>query len=62
MLLASCATRSVVVINTAEDVVRIDRPVKARVSVTRDGVTWESAGTMTLPAGWLAGPGPEEGK
>lgn len=60
LLISSCATRSVTVVDTAADVVRIDKPVKAKVSVKR-GAVWSEAGTMMLPAGWYAGPGPEGG-
>jgi hypothetical protein len=52
----SCATRAVV-IDTASDVVRLDKPARASVSTMRDG-KWTHAGKITLPAGWLAGPGP----
>lgn len=58
-LLAGCATRSVTVVNTTDDIVRLDAPVKARVSTTSDGRVWKSAGTMTIPAGWYATPGPK---
>ena len=54
-----CATRSVTVIDTNADWVRLDEPVRASVSVTHDGVTWISVGEMELPAGWYAGPGPK---
>ena len=57
-LLAGCATRNVIVINTEDDIVRLDKPVNAEVSTTKDGVTWKHAGKMTIPAGWYATPGP----
>lgn len=60
ILLTNCATRNVVVIDTACDIVRLDKPVKAAVSITRDGVNWIHAGEMEIPAGWYAGPGPKE--
>lgn len=56
--LLGCATRSVIVVNTADDIVRFQTPVKARVAVTHDGKTWQDAGVMTIPAGWYATPGP----
>ena len=46
-----------VVIDTASDVVRLDAPAAAAVSIWRGG-TWQHVGKMTLPAGWYAGPGP----
>ena len=55
-LAQGCATRSVVVIDTAKDVVRLDEPVTASVSTYDHGV-WKSAGKAKLPAGWYAGPG-----
>lgn len=57
-LLAGCATRSVTVVGDG-DVVRLDRPVKVRVSTTTDGVVWKEAGKMTIPAGWYATPSPK---
>lgn len=57
-LLAGCATRQAVVVNPADDVVRLAKPVKANVMVTRDGKTWLDAGKMVIPAGWYATPGP----
>ena len=53
---ASCKS-PVVVIDTASDVVRLDAPAAAAVSIWRGG-TWQHVGKMTLPAGWYAGPGP----
>jgi len=56
LLLNGCATRSAIVIDASSDIIRIDKPVSAKVSITRDGKTWINAGTMTIPAGWCAGP------
>ena len=57
--LAGCATRTATVVNPADDIVRLEKPVRASVMVTDDGKTWKSAGKMTIPAGWYATPGPE---
>lgn len=59
-LLAGCATRTATVVNQSNDVVRLLKPAKARVATTRDGKTWQDAGTMTIPAGWYATPGPKD--
>jgi hypothetical protein len=45
-----------VVIDTQKDWVRLTAPVKARVSVYKNG-QWVESGKATLPAGWYAGPG-----
>jgi hypothetical protein len=52
-----CGTTRTVVINAAEDVVRLGRGVRGEVYVWRDG-QWVRAGRVTLPEGWYAGPGP----
>lgn len=55
LLLAGCATRSTILINSDSDMVIIRKPVKAEIGVWRDG-HWVEAGKGTLPAGWVAGP------
>lgn len=45
------------VIDSARDVVRLDKPARASVSTMQNG-KWTHAGRVTLPAGWYAGPGP----
>ena len=56
MFLAGCATqRSVVVVNSASDMVILIEPAKAHVG-TWQGGRWQDAGTMMLPAGWVCGP------
>lgn len=56
-LLASCAGRQVVVIDSAADVVRLGKGVRGPVYVQRGGA-WVFVGEMELPAGWFAGPAP----
>jgi len=45
----------VITVDTTKDWVLINRPTRAKVSVWRAG-KWVDAGTMTIPAGWKAGP------
>jgi hypothetical protein len=56
--IAGCATRSVVVIDSQKDWVRLTKPVKASVA-TYDRATskWVDAGKAELPAGMYVGPG-----
>lgn len=55
LLLAGCATRSTILINSDSDMVIIRKPVKAEIGVWRDG-HWVESGKAVLPAGWVAGP------
>jgi len=55
LLAAGCATRQTVLVDTSRDMVLITQPVKAHVAVWQGG-QWVENGTMTLPAGWVAGP------
>jgi hypothetical protein len=54
-LIAGCATRTVTVVNSQSDVVRLGADVSGHVYTYRDG-KWQDAGKMKLPAGWFAGP------
>jgi hypothetical protein len=47
------------VIDTARDVIRLDAPAKVSASVMQNG-QWTHVGSVTVPAGWFAGPGPLE--
>ena len=54
-LLAGCATRQTILVDTTRDMILITQPVKAHVAVWQGG-RWVENGTMTVPAGWVAGP------
>ena len=60
MVLCGCATRSVKVIDTSSDWVRIKKPVATVVETYQGNGVWVEAGKMELPAGWMAGPGPKK--
>lgn len=60
LLLNGCATRTTTVIDTSSDWVRLARPVQAKVETYQGNGVWAEAGTMTLPQGWFAGPGPKK--
>lgn len=55
LLLAGCATRATIVVDSGSDMLMIMKPVKASVGVWRDG-HWVESGKAVLPAGWVAGP------
>lgn len=59
LITSGCATRTAVVIDTSSDVVRLNKPARASISIYRAG-KWVEAGKMDLPAGWYAGPGPKQ--
>jgi hypothetical protein len=54
-----CATRTVIVVDRNDDIVRLGPNVVGSVSVYRNG-EWQEAGKMKLPEGWYAGPGPKD--
>ncbi len=65
LTLSGCATKTVKVIDTSSDWVRLAAPIKARVSTYQGtdatgAATWVEAGVMELPAGWYCGPGPKK--
>ena len=55
--LTSCATRTVV-LDKSSDVVRLGPKVRGRVYVWQNGA-WTLSGSVTLPEGWYAVPGPK---
>jgi hypothetical protein len=57
LILNGCATKTIKVIDTGSDWVRLSAPVKAKVSTYQGAGVWVESGTMELPAGWYAGPG-----
>jgi hypothetical protein len=40
----------------------LSKPVKAKVQTYQGNGVWAESGTMTMPAGWYAGPGPRKGQ
>jgi len=55
LILAGCATRQTVLVDASRDMVLITQPAKAHIAVWQGG-RWVENGTMTIPAGWVAGP------
>ena len=55
LAVAGCATRSTILVDSTSDMVLIVKPCKASVAVWQGG-RWVENGTMTIPAGWVAGP------
>jgi hypothetical protein len=62
LAMTGCATRTATVIDTSSDWVRLAKPARARVQVYEGKGVWRDAGTMLLPQGWVAGPGPKGNK
>lgn len=62
MSLNGCASRTVTVVDTSTDIVRLDAPT-GPVPVSRyvGNGKWEHIGKMILPAGGIYGPGPVGG-
>ena len=58
MCLVGCATKTVTVIDTSSDIVRLDADVRAKVSTYQGNGVWTSAGSMVMPKGWVCGPMP----
>jgi hypothetical protein len=55
VLMAGCATRATVMVDSQRDMVLIVKPVKADVAVWQGG-RWVENGKAVIPAGWVAGP------
>jgi len=58
ILLTSCVTKQVTVIDKSSDVVRLGKGVKGHIYVYKNN-QWIDAGVANLPEGWYAGPGPK---
>lgn len=60
MSIPACATRTTIVVDKNSDIVRLDQDVRCKVSTYQGNGVWASSGSMVLPKGWLAGPGPRQ--
>lgn len=55
VLIAGCATRNTIMVDSQRDMLLIRKPVKADVAVWQGG-RWVENGKAVIPAGWVAGP------